>query len=263
MLRSHSLLWHYLWVGPHFWQVCLAYLLWRRGFRKRSPIFFVYLLYEGGEELTLYAMDVLPKVSAGAWWRACFAGAVMEGLLKLAVIWEVFRHLRRSDVDHRGRTLMACAAALLLSVAGFAAARAPIDRRFPMISMAHIAGETSYILASGLWLFCFLFANYAQIIWEKWDFGIALGASISACVHLGTWAVVTNDLHLKRPYLLDFLNMTIYHVCVLIWCYYLLSQNRSSMASAVNPALAETKTKMPSATKLRRLWPAARLARLF
>ena len=265
MLYPHSLLWHYLWVGPHFWQVCLAFLIWRRGLRKLSPVFFAYLLYEATENFTLYGMDVLPVGSVLAWWRACFAGAVIEGLLKFAVIWEVFRHLtgQRPDAARYGRRQIACAAALLVAVATFAAARAPINSEFPIVSMAHILEETTYILASGLWLFCFVFAQYAHLSWDKWDFGIALGASISACVHLGTWAIMTNEVHLKKPYLLDFLNMTIYQVCVLIWYYYLLSAGHPSMAAAVDPALSETKINPPSAPTLRRLWPASALARLF
>jgi hypothetical protein len=48
MLYRHSLLWHYLWVGPQVLQLVLAALLWRRGFHKQFPFFFTYLVY-GGE----------------------------------------------------------------------------------------------------------------------------------------------------------------------------------------------------------------------
>ena len=59
-------------------------------------------------------------------------------------------------------------------------------------------------------------------------FGIALGLSFSACVHLATWAMIANGglTHSKRI-LLVFVNMATYHVCVLIWFYYLLVPRQS------------------------------------
>jgi len=54
-------------------------------------------------------------------------------------------------------------------------------------------------------------------------FGIALGLGISACVHLGTWAILANGgLPVSKRSAFDFLNMATYHVCVLIWFYYVL-----------------------------------------
>ena len=43
------------------------------------------------------------------------------------------------------------------------------------------------------------------------------------CEHMATYSVMaTGALPYNRYYLLDFLNMATYHVCVLIWFYYLL-----------------------------------------
>jgi len=49
------------------------------------------------------------------------------------------------------------------------------------------------------------------------------------CVHLATWAVYANVAWFDKEYLLDFLNMTAYHVCVLIWFYYLLRPDRRAV----------------------------------
>ena len=53
-------------------------------------------------------------------------------------------------------------------------------------------------------------------------------------MHLGTWAVLANDglLPTKRD-LFDFLNMATYHICVLIWFYYLLVPRKVAAKSAV------------------------------
>jgi hypothetical protein len=257
MLHPHSLLWHYLWVGPHALEICLAVLIWQRGLRELSPVFFAYLFCEAAQTFTLYVMGVVLLVSPLAWYSAMFAGTAIQALLKIAVTWEVFCHLtgRRPDAARYGRWLFPCVAALLMAAAALAAAHAPIDRGMPIASRTRILQETHYILASGLWLFTFLFAAYFHLTWNKWDFGIAFGSSVSACVHLGTWAVVVNGVHLQKPYLLDFLNMTTYHICVLIWFYYLLSPIRTRMAAANSPP-SKTKTNPPNTPAVSRLWPA-------
>src|ERR1039458_7909337 len=93
MLQPHSFLWHYLWLAPHVLQVALAMLIWRSGLYKSLPAFLVYLIFEAIEEFTLYGMDVLPSVSFVAWWRAFCIGVTIEGLVKFALIGELFFHL--------------------------------------------------------------------------------------------------------------------------------------------------------------------------
>ena len=78
--------------------------------------------------------------------------------------------------------------------------------------------------------FCRLF----RLRWKHVPLGITLGFSVSACVHLGTWAVMANGGLLDKRYLLDFLNMATYHACVLIWCYFLLVPKKIATTSAVS-----------------------------
>jgi len=96
MLQPHSLLWHYLWLGPQVLQAVLAAFLWRRGMHKLFPFFLAYLTFGAIEQFTLYGMDVLPSVSTEAFWRAFWAGAIIEGAIKFGVIGELFFHLLRS-----------------------------------------------------------------------------------------------------------------------------------------------------------------------
>lgn len=263
MLYPHSLLWHYLWVGPHVLQLALAVLLWRRGFQKQFPFFFAYLIYEGSEELTLWVLDWLPGISASVFWWAYCAGMFFEGLAKLAVVLEVFSHLLRSrpDVVKLGKRLIGCTGAVLLAFVALAAARAPIAFQPPAIAYAHILGQSIFMICCGFWLFVFLFAARFYLLWNKADFGIALGASISACVHLASWAVMANNGPLPTGYLLDFLDTTTYHICVLIWFYYLLSQAHRSAASLEARISLEGKTDLPVNRSRQRLGPARLLAR--
>jgi hypothetical protein len=263
MLYPHSLLWHYLWVGPHVLQLVLAMLLWRRGFHKQFPFFFTYLVYEAAEELTLYATDVFRLGTASAWWRTCCAGMAIEGLLKFAFSLELLLHLAssRPSLARRGKRLIGSTAAVLVAAAAWAASYAPISEQYPLVSYAYIVGQTIYLIQCGLLLFIFLFAAHYHLEWNRWSFGIALASGISTCVHLATWAVFANIGYLRRGYLLDFLNSGIYHFCVLLWFYYLLSPAHPSPASIDNRVSTERETNVPVRRNGQRLEPARLLAR--
>jgi hypothetical protein len=238
MLRSHSLLWHYLWVGPHLIQAVLAVFLWRRGFHRRFPAFFTYLVFETIEEFALYVMDILPSVSVRTWWLAFSAGLILEGTLKLGVIGELFSHLlaSRPPIAKIGVRLITCAGSALLLLAVAAAAYLPMDRtQYIWAYRAHILLQTFYIVEGGLALSLFLFVAYFKLTWNRRALGIALGFGILFCEHLAAWSITAGQaLPGNRYVLLDFLNMATYHVCVLIWCYYLLVPQKVATTSAVS-----------------------------
>jgi hypothetical protein len=225
MLYPHSLLWHYLWVGPDLILVGLAFLTWRRGLHRLFPAFFAYLIFEAVQGLTMWVMDVSTSVvSDDEYWRSRILVLVLEAFVKLAVVWELFSHILRQRLAlvESGRRLIIYAGAVLLALAATTAMRAPV-LHYAILSYARIIAQSVYLIEAGLLLFVFLFAAHFHLAWDRRDFGIALGLSISACVGLGTTAVITNGAFFPKRYLLDFLDMGTYHLCVLIWCYYVLS----------------------------------------
>jgi hypothetical protein len=225
MLQAHSFLWHYLWLAPHVLQLVLAIFIVRGGLHKLFPVFLVYTIFEAIEEFTLYAMDVLPSVKAETFWQAFSVGLIVEGLIRFALIGELFQHLLRPwpALARLGSKLIRGTGAVLVLFATLAAAYAPIDNpQYSFISRAHILQQTLYIVECGLVLFLFLFAAHFRLAWNNYTFGIAFGLGILSCEHLGTWAVMASGALLDKRDLLDFLNMATYHICVLIWFYYLL-----------------------------------------
>jgi hypothetical protein len=237
MLRPHSLLWHYLWLAPHILQVGLAAVLWRRKLYRAFPIFFAYLIFEAAEEFTLYAMDMLPSVSGEAWWFAFCAGLVVEGSLKLAVIGELFLHLLRSRgaIAKISKRLITGAGAGLVLLAVAAAAYVPPDKsQYIWTFRGHILQQSFYIVDGGLALFLFVFVAYSKLSWSRSDFGVALGFGILFCEHMATLSIMaTGALPHRLDPLLDFLNLATYHICVLIWCCYLLIPQKKPTTSAV------------------------------
>ena len=236
MLQAHSFLWHYLWLAPHVLQLALAIVLCRRGVHKLFPVFLAYSIFEAIEEFTLYGMDVLPSVSGETFWRAFCVGLVIEGLITFTLIGELALHLLRPwpAVAKLGNQLIRGAGVVLVLLATLAAAYAPIDNpQNAIISRSHILQQTLYIVLSGLLLSLFLFAAYFKLSWNNFAFGIALGLGISSCMHLATWAVMANGGLSDKRHLLDLLNMATYHLCVLVWFYYLLVPKKIRTKSAV------------------------------
>lgn len=237
MLQAHSFFWHYLWLAPRVLEVALAIWIWRRGLSRVLPVFLAYLVLEAVQGFTLYGMDVSPTVSGETFWRAICVGLITVGLLKFALIGELFLQLLRAwpALSKLGSRLVSGAGAVLLLLAVLAAAYAPIDNpQFAIISRSHILDQTLYIIQAGLLLFLFLFAAFFRLAWNNRTFGIALGLGISACVHMATWAVMASGALLDKRYLLDFLNMATYHLCVLVWFYYLLIPEKRAATSAVS-----------------------------
>jgi hypothetical protein len=236
MLQPHSLLWHYLWIGPHILQGVLALLLWRRGLHRQFPVFFAYLLYGAAEESVLYVMDVVPLGSETAWWVVFSIGLVIEGIFRLAVMGELFFHLLRSRpaIAKVGGRLITGAGAVLVLLATIAAAYVPVDsKQFVISYRANLLQQTLYMIECGLILFLFVFTAIFKLTWDRATLGIGLGRGISSSVHLATWAVMANGVSNSNRILLDFLNMATYHVCVLLWFYYLLVPQKSVTTSAV------------------------------
>jgi hypothetical protein len=237
MLQAHSFVWHYFWLAPHVLQLGLAIVIWRKGLHKLFPVFFAYLIFEAIEEFTLYFLDVLPSVSGETFWSTLVVGRIVEGLLKIALIGELFRHLvgQWPAVATTGNRISRALAATLVVLAVLAAAYAPIDNpQFAIISRSHLIDQTFYIVQTGLILFLFAFAAYFKLAWDNRTFGIALGFAVVVCEHMAAWAVMAGGAVIDHRNLIDVLNMATYHVCVLIWFYYLLIPQRVATTSAVS-----------------------------
>jgi len=236
MLQAHSFLWHYLWVAPSALLLVLAARLWRLGLHKQYPLFLALGIVSAIEQLTLYACDLAPSVGAETWWQIFWAGLLVEGVLKFALVGEIFSQVfgAYASVANLGKLLIRGVGAVLVLTAAVAAAYAPKDSLFGIVSGAHLLEQAIYLIEAGLLVFMFFLSSYFRLSFNRPLFGIALGLSISACVHLATWAVATNaGLPTGKQVILDFVNMGTYHFCVLIWIYYLLVPRKASATIAV------------------------------
>ncbi len=225
MLQAHSLLWHYLWVAPSVLLLVLAGRMAQLRLHRKYPLFFAFVLASAIEQLTLYACDVVPSIEPLTWWRIFWVGLVVEGVLKFALVGEIFAHIfgAYATIANLGKFMIRSVGGLLVLAAAVAAAWAPADSAFSIVNGAHRIQQGIYLIEAGLLVSIYLLSSYFHLAFRRAPFGIALGLTISACVHLATWGVAANaGLPTEKRLVLDFVNMATFHLCVLIWCYYLL-----------------------------------------
>src|ERR1700688_156827 len=136
MLRAHSLLWHYLWVAPHVLLLILAFMLCRRGLHNKHPLFFAFTIVAGVEQLTLYAADVMPWVSANAFWHVLWTGLLVEAMVKFALIGELFAHIfgPYPSLARLGKILIRGIGGALVLIATLVAAFSPVSNAHLIVS---------------------------------------------------------------------------------------------------------------------------------
>jgi hypothetical protein len=232
MLHAHSPLWHYLWLAPNVLGLFLVVCLWGKPVRKRYPFFICYLVFVSVEQLCLYWMDISPAFSAWTWWKAFWVGAIVEALLKFAVIAELLRHLLHpwQSIAKLCRSAVTVTGVILIFGAAVAAAYAVQDTPHWLVGGGHALQQTIYLAQAGLILSIFVLAAYFRIPWDRTALGIAIGFGLVWCEHLAIWALISGGVVRNQPWV-DLANMATFHVCILVW-FYRLASAKHEMPSA-------------------------------
>lgn len=236
MFQPHSFVWHYLWVAPNLLLAVLAGILWQRGLHRGLRSFFVYACFQAFQWGLLYPIDLVPSVSPLIFWWTYWLTSLAQSIIVFVLVSDIFANVFGSyaALARFGKLLIRWAGAFLLITATAIAAYSPENNQFWIVPACHVVQEATYIVVSGLVLILFAAAAYFRLVWNHKVFGIALGLGVSGCVHLATWAVMANGgLSDPTRSLLDVLNMATFHVCVLIWFYYLLVPQKVVVKSSV------------------------------
>ena len=233
MVQAHSPLWHYLSVAPRVLLAVLAFAMWRRGLRRQFPAFFSYTIFEAVGGAAIYAVYMSPSVSSATYWWSYLSFLAIEVFIKFVVIGEVFTNLFRAypSIGRLAKSLIT-AAGIVLVFAGSLIAAYASPGSFWFVSATRILGRSVSVVQCGLILFLFLLAARFHLTWSRPVLGIALGLGVMASVYVAYWALLADWLLGTKSNKLDFLVMSTYHLCVLIWCYYLLVPHKSAITSA-------------------------------
>lgn len=211
--------------------------MWNRGIARRFPWFLAFCFLSGAGDLVAFSADVIPSVSAENFWLVFWANLVVESILKFLVLGEIFSLLLAPypSIARIGKGLVSGIGAVLVLVSSMIAGLGHSDNTHFLISGAHLLEQTVFIIESGLIIFLFGFAGHFHLSWDRLSFGILLGFGISSCEHLATWGLVANASpsgYVRT--LFDFVNMATFHLCVMIWFFYLLIPGRVVAQSAVS-----------------------------
>jgi hypothetical protein len=218
---------YYLWIAPHVLLIAVLVAMFRRKLHRQFPIFFTYTAFEILQFLTLFVAEYLPSVSRKQYYMMFSFGSAISTILRFGILYEVFVHVFRNypALDRSARVSFRWAAIILLVAAiAFSLGKSGdhVDR---MLSVVSVFDRTFSIVQCGLLLFLFLFSRYFSISWKSHAFGIALGFGIFASVELATSAI-RSQVGVSGNQILDFVTMGTYHLCVLIWLFYMLAREQ-------------------------------------
>jgi len=226
------LLWHYLDAAPCILLLLLAVIIYRRSLRREFPIFLTFAIVQGATMLALYVLNVtLPPSQATFWWKLNFVRLLIEVVLKFALIGEILSQLLKPfpALSKLGTLMIRVVGPALVLTATWIVALSRPSEFAPVIANSLRLDLADYVIQCGMLLCILLFAAYFHLAWGRLASGIAIGLGLAGSVQLGTWAIRSNlAVSFHQRTLLDFVNMGVYHVSVLIWFYYVLTSRETA-----------------------------------
>lgn len=233
-MTAHRLLFFYLWIAPAVLQLGILIAMIRHKSYRQFRAFFAYTLFQILAVAYLVTLDMLPAVSGGDWFRAFSLVRAVTTALLFGIIYEVLPHLYRSSaaLKQMGKSFFRwCTLAFLLAAVVAAIYTRSNSSDHPMYVM-NVLQQTASILQCGLLVSLFVFSAYLGLSWRNYVFGMVLGLGISASVELAA-AALRSQLGASANEYLNLLIMGTYHICVLIWIFYLWGPERSPTTTAL------------------------------
>jgi len=218
-----QILGYYLWISPKILLIVLLFLMVRRGLQRQFPMFFIYAALQVVQSSVLFLISSHFGFQGEEYHRAYSMTIAVSAASRFAVIYELFKDFFRSypllvrpgTIVLRGGTIVLLLAALGLAVLS------PGDGVDLLLNATYVLDRTVSILQCGLLISLLLFSRYFSLSWRSRAFGIALGLGVYASVSLATSSIW---LHLGAfgNRAVNLFTMATYHLCVLIWMFYLL-----------------------------------------
>ena len=220
-------LFYYLWIAPHALQVVLAAAMIRRRLQRKFLMFFLYTLFELCQFSFLIFLASSKSLLNPSYREAFAFGTAASVTLRFGIIYEIFNDLFSGykAIKHVGERAFRWAAALLLLLgAGLASGTLTATVQTPLDAL-YVIDQTISIIQCGLLVCLFVLASFYGLSMKSVSFGIALGFGLLECNALAAAALRT---HVGSKYFWDFFVMGIYHVCVLVWLFYVLIPEKPS-----------------------------------
>jgi hypothetical protein len=234
-MNFSQILGYYLWIAPKVLLIVLLCFMIRRGLQRQFPMFCSYAALQVVQSAILFLISRSHFGFGPEYHRAYSMTVAISAALRFAVIYELFRDFFRSYplLIRPGRILLQGGTIVLLLAALGLAVLAPGNGVDLLLNATSVLDRTVSILQCGLLITLLLFSRYFSLSWRSPAMGIALGLGTFASVSLAASSI---RLHLgvfgNRE--LNLFTMATYHLCVLIWMFYLLRPEQAT-SYVLNP----------------------------
>jgi hypothetical protein len=212
----------FLWCAQPVLQSVVALVLWRRGLRKRFPVFSTYIF----AQIAIFAAT-FPLVQSGnyEWFFYVYsAGAAVSALLSFKVIHEIFLDVFRPyhTLKDLGTVLFKWAGVVMLLVSAVVAFSNSSASDL-LVQAVTTLQRSVRLVQCGLILFLLLFARFLGVSRRQQSFGIALGFGLFASVEL--MLIVLNAGSYLNVGRASLINTATYDVAIVVWLTYMLARS--------------------------------------
>jgi len=216
-------IWLYLWAGPHLLLAPIAILMFRRKLYKDFPIFFAYLIFEFLQFCLLFPWHFRPTPL----WAYAKADLVLRAgstALRFGILRDLFEApvlhnpaVRRTmaPVLHGATFVLVVAALALVGTLYFSDGVHSSIRPYLTVQALNTA-------QCGLLVLAFLWHRFLGVRMSPFFFGVALGVGLITGSEPLLHALRASSAAVRLIHTVDFAQMGIYHIAVLVWLYYVL-----------------------------------------
>ena len=227
-MTSYGLFFDYLWIAPHILQFVVAVIMIQRKLIQEFPAFFSYTVYELAQFVVLASLYRYRGITDDQYMNIYLVGNIGSALIRFAVVYEIAAYLFRAypAVSGVGKKLYRGAAAVLLLVSVGLVAWTTGETKNFLAVWVQIIDRGMSIIQCGLLVVLFAMSRLLRFSWRNHAFGIALGMGLFASVELAVSAVRPFLPNSKSVEAMNLVTMATYHLCVLIWAWYLWAPER-------------------------------------
>ncbi len=219
---------YYLWIAPHVLLSIFLILMWYRGLHRQLPTLASYAIFGMFFFLTSLTLAFLHPFSRVAYQWVIAVGNAMNIIFVLCVIYELTKLLIFSRFSFLP-ALRAIFGGVLLALIFVTAAIAGTLSDVGVLSarnLFHVIDFSSGLMQVGMLLTLFILSRTLQISWRNFATGIVLGFGVSASIQL-VGAALRNYFGSRSLIAVDIVEMSGFHVCVVIWLVYVLLPERT------------------------------------
>lgn len=213
-----------LWVTAPILQLVIAAVICIRKFYRTFPVFFSYTLFHIAQVVVAGASN---RISYAAYFYVYWGSELVDALLALAVIQEIFNNVfREHDGLHGlGRVLFRWTTLVLLALTLGVAVSAPGADADRVIAGLIVLQRSVAIVQAGLLVLLFAFCQFFGLNWRTVVFGVAFGFGTCAIIQTAV-STLRTQLGMPASAAYSLAQPLAYNLAIGIWTFYVIWPSR-------------------------------------